>query len=188
MVTDLPTDRNLMTAPYDPEIERRTERLQALGLITPDPDFDAVAARVAEMAGAAYSMVNFITESESYFAGLYAPGTSKSGALEAAQTAAHASPGRSMGRQYGYCPHVVARRKALILGDVCDYPRFAGNPIVDEIGIRAYMGVPLIEEETGIALGTVCAAAVEPRPWGRPELHTLKSLAAEVMQLIQRRT
>ena len=188
MITDLPSDRNLMTAPLDPEIDRRTERLQALGLIQPDPELDAVAARVAELAGAPYAMINFITESQNYFGGLYTPGTSRSGALEAAQTATHASPGRSMGRDYGYCPHVVVRRKALILGDVCDYPRFAGNPIVDEIGVRAYMGVPLIEEETDIALGTICAAAVEPRPWGRPELHAMKSLAAEVLRLIERRT
>jgi GAF domain-containing protein len=187
MITSHPTDRTLMTRPFDPEGERRTERLRALGLTQPDPEFDEVAAQVAEMAGAPYAMVNFITENESYFGGLYAPGSLRSGALEAAETATHASPGRSMGREYGFCPHVVVRRKALILGDVCDYPRFAGNPIVDEIGIRAYMGVPLIEEDTDIALGTVCAAAVDPRPWGRPELHALKSLAAEVLQLIQRR-
>lgn len=187
MIGDL--DRNLLTAPLDPEVERRTERLRALGLGTrPDPEFDAAAAKIAEMAGAPYAMVNFIREDEQYFAGLYAPSTGSSGALAAAQTAAHASPGRVMARDHGYCPHVVVRRKALILGDVCDYPRFAGNPVVDEIGIRAYMGVPLIDEESDTALGTICAVATEPRPWGRDELHALKSLAAEVMQLIQNRT
>jgi GAF domain-containing protein len=189
MTTDIPIDRNLLTAPHDPEVTRRMERLRALGLgNTPDPEFDAVAARLAEMGGAPYAMVNFIGESEQYFAGLYAPGTANAGALEAAQIAAHASPGRVMARDHGYCPHVVVRRKALILGDVCDYPRFAGNPVVDEIGIRAYMGVPLIEETTDTALGTICAVATEPRPWGRPELHAMKSLAAEVMLLIRRRT
>lgn len=188
MIGDLPIDRNLLTAPLDPEIERRTERLHVLGLGTqPDPEFDEVAARLAEIAGAPYAMVNFISEREQYFAGLYAPSTSRSGALEAAQTAANASPGRVMGRDHGYCPHVVVRRKALVLGDVCDYPRFAGNPVVDEIGIRAYMGVPLIEEDTDTALGTICAVALEPRPWGRPELHAMKSLADDVMRLIQRR-
>jgi GAF domain-containing protein len=181
-------DRNLLTAPMDPDVERRNERLRALGIgDQPDPRFDAAASRIADMAGAPYAMVNFIKESEQYFAGLYAPGTSNGGALAAAQTAAHASPGRVMARDHGYCPHVVVRRKALILGDVCDYPRFAGNPVVDEIGIRAYMGVPLIEEETDTALGTICAVATEPRPWGREELHALKSLADEVMQLIQSR-
>lgn len=188
MNSDFSIDRNLLTEPMDPELQRRTERLRMLGLGTqPEPEFDAVAARIAEMGGAPYAMVNFISESEQYFAGLYTPGSSSDGALEAAQTAAQASPGRVMARDHGYCPHVVVRRKALILGDVCDYPRFAGNPVVDEIGIRAYMGVPLIEEETDTALGTICAVASEPRPWGRPELHALKTMAAEVMQLIRRR-
>jgi GAF domain-containing protein len=188
MINDLPLDRNLLTAPLDPELARRTERLRALGLGTqPEPEFDALASRIADMAGAPYAMVNFISEREQYFAGLYAPSSSGTGALDAAQAASNASPGRVMARDHGYCPHVVVRRKALILGDVCDYPRFAGNPVVDEIGIRAYMGVPLIDEETDTALGTICAVATEPRPWGRPELYTLKSMADEVMQLIRRR-
>jgi GAF domain-containing protein len=186
MINDF--DRNLLTAPLDPDVGLRTERLRVLGIGTqPDPQFDAAATRIAEMADAPYAMVNFIKESEQYFAGLYAPNTLNVGALSAAQAAAHAAPGRVMVRDHGYCPHVVVRKKALILGDVCDYPRFAGNPVVDEIGIRAYMGVPLIDEETDTALGTICAVATEPRPWGRDELHALKSMAAEVMQLIQSR-
>lgn len=51
-------------------------------------------------------------------------------------------PGRHMAREYGFCPHVVVRRKALVLEDVRDYPRFAGNPVVDEYGIRSYLGAP----------------------------------------------
>jgi GAF domain-containing protein len=59
----------------------------------------------------------------------------------------------------------VVRRKALVLDDVCDYPRFAGNPVVDKIGIRSYLGAPLLDDRTGTALGTVCVVATEPRPW-----------------------
>jgi GAF domain-containing protein len=188
MTSDTYIDRNLLTAPLDLEVDRRMERLRVLGLGTkPDSEFDAVAARLAEIAGAPYAMVNFVGRSEQYFAGLYAHGAGNVGALDAAQTAARATPGRIMARDHGYCPHVVVRRKALILGDVCDYPRFAGNPVVDEIGIRAYMGVPLIEEMTDIALGTICVVATEPRPWGRPELQVMKSMAEETMRLIQRR-
>lgn len=189
MNNDLSIDRHLLSAPWDSELEQRTDRLRNLDLGSrPEPKFDAVAGRLADMANAPYAMVNFINQNEQYFAGLYTPDNSNAGALDAARTAAQASPGRVMARDHGYCPHVVVRRKALVLGDVCDYPRFAGNPVVDEIGIRAYMGVPLIEEETGTTLGTICAVASEPRPWGRSELHALKDMAAEVMQLIQRRT
>jgi GAF domain-containing protein len=81
---------------------------------------------------------------------------------------------------------VVVRRKALVLEDVRDFPRFAGNPVVDEIGIRSYLGAPLVDR-TGMALGTVCVVDVEPRRWGRAGLDTIKTLAAELVGQIHRR-
>ncbi|MFH8469352.1 GAF domain-containing protein [Streptomyces sp. NPDC017991] len=95
-------------------------------------------------------------------------------------------PGRHMARDYGFCPHVVVRHKALVLEDVRDYPRFAGNPVVDEYGIRSYLGAPLLDR-TGIALGTVCVTDVEPRPWGRSGLDTIKAMAAELVEQIELR-
>jgi GAF domain-containing protein len=58
--------------------------------------------------------------------------------------------------------------------------------VVDEIGIRSYLGAPLIDR-TGIALGTVCVVDIEPRPWGRPGLETIKTLAAELVAEIHAR-
>jgi GAF domain-containing protein len=164
-------------------------RLHELGLgESPDPEFDEFARKLAQTTGAPYAMVNFISETRQYFAGLYTPSGSQTGSDldSAAAAAATAEPGREMDRDHGYCPHVVVRRKALVLEDVCDYPRFAGNPVVDEIGIRSYMGAPLIDH-TGTALGTICVVDVEPRPWGRPGLETIKSMAAELMERIHQR-
>jgi GAF domain-containing protein len=79
----------------------------------------------------------------------------------------------------GYCPHVVVRRKALILDDVLDYPRFAGNPIVDRLMVRSYAGAPLTDR-TGTVLGTVCVVDSEPRPWGKAGLDLMKRRAAEL--------
>ena len=109
-------------------------------------------------------MVNFIDENRQYFAGLYAPPSSQGGP-ELAVRARPTDPGRIMAKDHGWCPHVVVRRLPLVLDDVCDYPRFAGNPVVDEIGIRSYLGAPLIDR-TGTALGTICIVDREPRPWG----------------------
>ncbi|MFE1797163.1 GAF domain-containing protein [Streptomyces sp. NPDC059517] len=95
-------------------------------------------------------------------------------------------PGRHMARDYGFCPHVVVRHKALVLEDVRDYPRFAGNPVVDEYGIHSYLGAPLLDR-TGIVLGTVCVTDVEPRPWGRSGLDTIKAMAAELVEQIELR-
>ncbi|MCK8678105.1 MULTISPECIES: GAF domain-containing protein [Streptomyces] len=181
-----PTGHLLLT-PADPEAPQRVRRLRELGLgDRPDPAFDAFAERLAQVTGAPYSMVNFIDENRQFFAGLHTPtGLRTAGDLDAT-TAASGAVGRFMDRDHGYCPHVVVRRKALVLEDVCDYPRFAGNPVVDEIGIRSYLGAPLIDR-TGTALGTICVVDTEPRPWGRAGLETIKSLAAELVEQIHRR-
>ncbi|MGW7355626.1 GAF domain-containing protein [Streptomyces sp. NPDC054802] len=179
-----PTGHLLLT-PVDREAPARVERLRRLGLgERPDAAFDDFARNLAEVTGAPYSMVNFIDEKRQFFAGLHPSWARRGTDPGAAPRGEEIS--RFMARDHGYCPHVVVRRKALVLEDVCDYPRFAGNPVVDEIGIRSYLGAPLIDR-TGIALGTVCVFDTRPRPWGRPGLETIKSLAAELVEQIHRR-
>lgn len=178
---------HLLLTPVDKEAPTRVRRLRRLGIgLHPDRAFDAFADRLAEVTAAPYSMVNFIDENRQFFAGLHTPDSTCSGSELTAAAAAESAVCRYMARDHGYCPHVVVRRKALVLEDVCDYPRFAGNPVVDEIGIRSYLGAPLIDR-TGTALGTVCVVDVEPRPWGRSGLETIKAMAAELIEQIHRR-
>ena len=171
-----PAGRLLLT-PEDKEAPARAQRLRRLGLgERPEPALDAFADRLAECAGAPYAMVNFIDENGQFFAGLHTPVT----APVVKSDGTRPEVGRSLPRDHGFCPHVVVRRKALVLEDVSDYPRFAGNPVVDEFGIRSYLGAPLIDA-TGMVLGTVCVADIEPRPWGKAGLETIKSTAAELV-------
>ncbi|MCX4966064.1 GAF domain-containing protein [Streptomyces sp. NBC_00654] len=180
----------LLLTPVDRDGLVRAERLRALGLgeraDTSFESFDAFADKVAEVTATPFSMVNFIDENRQFFAGLHTPAGNRRGTDLGAAAAGSGRSARYMARDHGYCPHVLVRRKALVLDDVCDYPRFAGNPVVDEIGIRSYLGAPLIDR-TGIALGTVCAVDTVPRPWGRAGLATIKSLAQEIVVQIDRR-
>ncbi|MER5528553.1 GAF domain-containing protein [Streptomyces sp. NPDC002677] len=178
-----PAGRLLLT-PEDKEVPVRTRRLGQLGLgERPDPELDAYADRLAEVTGTPYAMVNFIGENRQFFAGLHLPAVPPPVVKPDGTTPVL---GRELARDHGFCPHVVVRRKALVLEDVGDYPRFAGNPVVDEFGVRSYLGAPLIDS-TGTALGTVCVVDVEPRPWGRAGLETIKSSAAELVARIERR-
>ncbi|MGW3813329.1 GAF domain-containing protein [Streptomyces sp. NPDC005046] len=182
-----PAGRLLLT-PEDKDAPARVRRLRRLGLgERAEPAFDAFADRLAEVAAAPYSMVNFIDEEQQFFAGLHTPdGGAKGADLAATADRSERDVGRYMARDHGFCPHVVVRRKALVLEDVCDYPRFAGNPVVDDFGVRSYLGAPLIDR-TGIALGTICVVDVEPRPWGKAGLETIKSMAAELVEQLERR-
>jgi GAF domain-containing protein len=172
-----------LLTPIDHDAPQRVARLRELGLGQgPDPELDEFARELAEagrvLSGSdhtPFAMVNFVTDRQ-YLGGLYAP-PSADGGVEL---------GREVPLDHGYCPHVVVRRKALVLDDVCDYPRFAGNPVVDKLGIRTYVGAPLIDR-TGAALGTICIIDSEPRPWGHPGLNLIKERAAELMQRIRRR-
>ncbi|MEW1654920.1 MULTISPECIES: GAF domain-containing protein [unclassified Streptomyces] len=183
-VPDLTEDltRRLLITPEDHEAPARVARLRELGIgKDPLPAFDDFARKLARTTNTPYAMVNFIDEREQYFAGLYAPDLDT--AVELGPAPPSGRPERAMARDHGYCPYVVARRKALVLEDVCDYPRFAGNPVVDELGIRTYLGAPLIDR-TGTTLGTVCVIDREPRPWGREGLYTIKAFAAELVERI----
>jgi hypothetical protein len=59
--------------------------------------------------------------------------------------------------------------------------------VVDKIGIRSYIGDALIDPETDVALGTICAVSTETSSWGRAGLVMIKSLAAELSERIRRR-
>ncbi|MFJ6836272.1 GAF domain-containing protein [Streptomyces sp. NPDC091209] len=182
-----PAGRLLLT-PEDRDAPARVRRLRGLGLgKRSEPAFDAFADRLAGVAAAPYAMVNFIDEEQQFFAGLHTPdGGAKGTDLASAADGSELELSRYMARDHGFCPHVVVRRKALVLEDVCDYPRFAGNPVVDEFGVRSYLGAPLIDR-SGIALGTICVVDVEPRPWGRAGLETIKAMAAELVERLERR-
>ncbi|MDX2757317.1 GAF domain-containing protein [Streptomyces europaeiscabiei] len=120
--------------------------------------FDAFARQVADAADTPYAMLNWVGR-EQYFLGLANPADGELPVL-----------GRTLPLTHGFCPHVVQRRGSLVLTDVLDFDAFAGNAVVDELGVRMYAGAPLIDERTNHVWGTVCVIDTEPRDRsdGRP--------------------
>jgi hypothetical protein len=159
----------------------RAARQRELGLATTaDSVFDEVARRAAEATGATAAMVNMVGENGQYAVGMYGrePASGEAAFL--------GDPGRYAEMDQGFCVHVVGRRAALTLDDVFDFSRFRGNPIVDELGVRSYIGVPLIDDD-GTVIGTVCAIDPAPRSeadgnsWGNQGLQVLKAARDEVL-------
>ncbi|WP_326595291.1 GAF domain-containing protein [Streptomyces sp. NBC_01803] len=163
--------RPLLT-PEDQHVPSRIRRLRELGIglgAEPVPAFDEAARALARVAGTPWAAVTFVDAHRQFFAGLHDP-------------EGEARP-RLTARDHGFCPYVVVRGKALVLDDVNDYPRFAGNPVVQEDGVRSYLGAPLLDP-SGLALGTISVVDRMPRPWGRRGLETIKAAAAELTERI----
>jgi hypothetical protein len=164
--------------------EQRTHRLQILGLnnVEAEATFDRVARIAASLTQAPLAMVNFINNDRQMFRGMYVPPSSE-------ETMVHRPDGiafdlsdmaREVPSDYGFCPHVVAQGSQLALDDVFDYPRFKGNPLVNDMGVRSYLGTPL-RDHNGMILGTLCVADMKPRQWGRERKESMQQLTETLL-------
>ncbi|MEW1550493.1 GAF domain-containing protein [Streptomyces tsukubensis] len=130
-----------------PAAAGRDQRLADLGLTRAVlPELDQFATVVGRAAGAAYAFVNFLGDREQFFAGLWRNPERDLPAIS-----------RTMPLTHGFCPALLARAdRALVLTDVYASSRFRSNPVVDQLGIRSYVGAALLDPHTGLPLATVC--------------------------------
>lgn len=157
----------------DPEhAQFREGRLRAMGVTdAPHPGLDAVADRLREVTGAPMAMVNFVIEGRQYFAGL-------------STAAGPDGAGREMPAHFGFCRDTIDRDAALPLTDASTYARFAGDRLVAEMGLRAYLGVPVKDPATGVTLGTVCVGDVQPVNWTTTDVDNVKAIAEHVSAML----
>ena len=87
---------------------------------------------------------------------------------------------------HSLCKHVVVARQPLAIGDTGRDALARDNPLVRELGLAAYLGVPLIDP-SGYALGSMCVADQRPRDWTPDQVAVLTDLAGLVMTQIQLR-
>jgi PAS domain S-box-containing protein len=74
-----------------------------------------------------------------------------------------------------FCQYVLAEPAGLRIEDArCD-PRVAGNPATHELGIRGYLGIPLIVR--GQAVGTLAMIDGAPRVWTDAQVAMARDLA-----------
>lgn len=88
---------------------------------------------------------------------------------------------------HSFCQHVVAARDIVLVTDAREDPRFADNRAIRDLGVIAYLGVPLITAE-GQAIGTLCVIDHEPRIWTKDEISLVSDIAAAVVTEINYRT
>lgn len=77
---------------------------------------------------------------------------------------------------HAFCKEAVLYREPVVVNDARVDPVFRGNPAVTEMGITAYLGVPLITPQ-GHALGALCVIDHKPRAWTHDQVDMVETLA-----------
>ena len=89
--------------------------------------------------------------------------------------------------EQSFCREMLSTGQMLTVDDASIDPRFARHPLVlDGPQIRAYAGVPLINDE-GHLLGSLCALDPSPRQWLETDRAQLRLLADLVMARLELR-
>jgi len=146
----------------------RLEDLADLEMLnTPaDADFDRLTRLASRLLGVPVALVSLVSHDRQFFkscVGLPEPWASL----------------RETPLSHSFCQHVVRGREPLVVDDARRHPLVRDNLAIGDLGVAAYLGVPLVSD-AGRVLGSFCAIDVEPRRWTAADVETLSDLAASV--------
>lgn len=86
---------------------------------------------------------------------------------------------RSTPLSHSFCKHVVSTNAPLVVNDARDHPIFRENLAIQDLGVVAYLGVPLRVGDH--VLGSFCVVDSKPHDWTPEEVQILSVLAESVM-------
>lgn len=77
---------------------------------------------------------------------------------------------------HSFCQHVKRAARPLVVASAPDHPLVRDNPAIRDLGVMAYLGVPIFGPE-GQALGALCVIEGRPRDWTAEDVETISDLA-----------
>ena len=77
---------------------------------------------------------------------------------------------------HSFCQHVVERQAPFIVSDARLDPVTGNNAAIDELGVVAYAGFPIVAAND-VVIGSLCAIDSQPREWTGAQLDVLRELA-----------
>jgi two-component sensor histidine kinase len=158
-----------------PDSLRNPERLAALaetGLSDSEAEeaFDRLTRMVTRLLQVPVSLVSLVDDKRQFF-------KSQQGLT------GWAGEQRQTPLSHSFCQHVVIQQKPLLISDAERDPLVRENLAVTDLGVKAYLGVPLILP-SGHVIGSLCALDSKPRPWSEADLQSLSDVADIVMSEI----
>ena len=159
-----------------PEVVRRPSRLHALAALEMNAEssaeaLDRIAATACRILDTPAVVVNLVGADRQRFVGCSAADPSWASV-------------REMPLTHGFCPFALGAEHAYAFADARADPALAGNPVVEQLGVVAYAGVPL-RGAGGEPVGTLCAIDHEPHEWTEDDLTLLADLAASAVAELQ---
>lgn len=153
------------------EIARDPTRLGAVrgtGLLDSPPEeaFDRVTRGAARTLGTRGSLVTLLDEDRQFF-------KSSHGLPE--PWASHGQTPLS----HSYCKFVVADGSAFAVENARRHPRVRDNPAIEDLGVIAYLGVPL-RDPSGELVGSFAVFDAEPRRWETGEVELMEVFGTAV--------
>jgi GAF domain-containing protein len=85
-----------------------------------------------------------------------------------------------------FCHLAIASDGPLVIDDTHLDPVHRAVPTVDTLGVRAYLGVPLVMPD-GHAIGSFCAIDFEQRRWREQDVEVMRVLAESTLREIRLR-
>ena len=155
--------------------ETRLRALADTGLVGGEPEdaFDRLTRVTRALLGVPVSLVSFVEPDRQFF-------VSCLGLPEPWQTS------RETPISHSFCQHCVVAGAPFVVDDARLHPLVRDNPAIEDLGVVAYLGVP-IRSSNGAVLGTLCAIDAKPRAWTPDDVELLSDLAAAAMVELERR-
>ena len=150
---------------------RRLAALAESGLVDTPPEaaFDRVTRLVAETLHVPVALFTLVTPQRQVFKSSVGVGELRETPLS-----------------HSFCRHVVDSGAPLEVVDARTHPKVRDNPAIEDFGIVAYLGMPLITSD-GVRLGALCAIDHEPRQWTGRDHGVLEDLAGAAMAEVELR-
>ena len=135
-----------------------------------DESFDRLTRLVTRLLGVPVALVSLVDDKRQFFKSQHG--------LEGPVARQRQTP-----LSHSFCQHVVIDRAPLIVTDAENDPRVRDNLAIPDLGVKAYLGVPLTLP-SGHIIGSLCAIDTTPRGWSDRDLKSLSDVAEIVMSEI----
>lgn len=153
----------------------RLARLRATGLLDAPTDgaFDRLTRLASRLLNAPLSTVTLVDSDRQFY--MSCVGIPEPLATE-----------RATPLEFSFCKHTVVLGRPLIVPDTRAHPVVGQNPAIEQFGVTAYAGIPLLTAG-GHAIGTLCVMDYVVRHWTEDDVLNLTDLAASVSTEIELR-